>query len=186
MASTPSESTQCVASLLEFGTSCSAAERQQMMRDAERTKNQQHIDMQEAKFEAEATILESLLETARTADVQAGPLQAYYNDMEAQKKALQEENYALQQQIRAGRRRFLDSDPQEGVLGIRGLQTSDDQIMLTFWIAFTLAILVGIVLVILKYGEAMGLTTVNQKVGLGVVLFLLAYLITYYFIYNYA
>lgn len=182
----PAESPQCISSLLEFGTACTEGEKTNMRRDALRNANTDAIAAAKGKFEAEAEILRSLLETATTTDVQAAPLQAYYDDMLAQQKALEEENYDLQQQIRAGRRRFLDMGPQEGVLGIAGLQTSDDRIMLVFWLFFGFALIVGIVLLIAVYGEAIGLTSMNQKVGLGVIVFLVAYLVAYFFIYTYA
>lgn len=180
------ESPQCISSLLEFGTACKESEKTNIRRDVKRDENTAFIRAKQATFDAEAEILRSLLETATTTGIQSAPLQSYYEELLAQQKALEEENYTLQQQIRAGRRRFLDMSPQEGVLGIPGLQTSDDRIMLVFWLFFGFAVIVGIALYITLYGEAIGLIATNQKVALGVVLFLLAYLIAYYFIYTFA
>lgn len=186
MSASSSESTQCISSLLEFGTACTEAEKTNMRRDALRKTNTEYINAARSKFDAEAVILRSLLETVRTTNNQSAPLQAYYDELQAQQKALEEENYNLQQQIRAGRRRFLDMEPQEGVLSILGLRTSDDRIMLVFWLFYGFSILVGIVLGITMYGESFGLLSMNQKVGLGVALFLGAYFIAFFFIYNYA
>lgn len=180
------ESTQCISSLLEFGTACTESEKTNMRRDTTRKANQAAVDAAKAKFEAEAAILQSLLEAANTTDIQSAPLQAYYEDLLKQQRALEEENYTLQQQIRAGRRRFMDNEPQEGVLGIPGLQTTDDRIMLVFWVFFGFFLAVAIYMCLAIYGEAMGFTAINQKITAALVVFLIAYLIAYYFIYNFA
>lgn len=65
-------------------------------------------------------------------------------ELTAQKKALDTEKQNLEQSIRAHRRRFLDNDPQEGTPAILGLRTSDDKVLLFFWIALLIVVNLGI------------------------------------------
>jgi hypothetical protein len=96
------------------------------------------------------------------------------------------QRYTLQQSIRAGRRRFLDDDPQRKVANVLGLQTTDDKILLAYWICFLFGLTAVYTLVLVMYGDALNLQTGQQKVGVYFVLILLSAGISYYFIYKYA
>lgn len=117
----------------DYTTSCTNGETQIAAKVAEYAKTRD--DLQE-KFDAATTIADSYLATLRTIKDARAPFDAYAEDLAAQKKALEDENIELQQKIRAGRRRFMDDGPQEGVSSILGLQTTDDKVLLAFWICF--------------------------------------------------
>ena len=51
------------------------------------------------------------------------------------------------------RRRFLDSNPQEGVSGIGWLASVDEQILAVFWLSYLLFIISSIVMFMINYGE---------------------------------
>ena len=60
----------------------------------------------------------------------------YVNKLRQEYKTLEKETTELDQTERRYRRRFLDGEPQAGVpFHILGLQTSDDMVMLFFWIS---------------------------------------------------
>ena len=60
----------------------------------------------------------------------------YVNKLRNEQKTLEKATAELDHMERRYRRSFLDGDPQSGVpLHILGLQTSDDKIMLLFWIS---------------------------------------------------
>jgi len=60
----------------------------------------------------------------------------YVNSLRKEHKTLEKETGKLDHMERRYRRSFLDGDPQSGVpLHILGFQTSDDKIMLLFWIS---------------------------------------------------
>jgi hypothetical protein len=68
----------------------------------------------------------------------------YVNKLRQEYKTLEQETTELDQTERRYRRRFLDGEPQAGVpFHILGLQTSDDMVMLFFWISslFVLSVL---------------------------------------------
>lgn len=115
-----------------------------------------------------------------------GPIDIFMEDLKNEQIELEKEQYELQQKIRAGRRRFLDSDPQGGVQSILGLQTADDKILLAFWVCFILGIASVFLAFVLKYGENLEITNTLQKSTALVVLILVSIGIAHFFIRNYA
>ncbi len=115
-----------------------------------------------------------------------GPFDTYIKELETEQKSLETEYTKLQQKIRAGRRRFMDNDPQGGVKSVLGLQTADNKILLAFWICFTVAILAGEVLLMRKYGDVLQFLTLQQKVAVFIVVLALCMGIAHYFIRTYA
>ena len=97
-------------------------------------------------------------------------------ELTAQKKALDSEKRNLEQSIRAHRRRFLDNDPQEGTPTILGLRTSDDKVLLFFWIALLIVVNMGVFayFAILKQSHIP-----IVYVGATVVTFAIAYILLY-------
>lgn len=65
-------------------------------------------------------------------------LQSQLTSLQKQKKQTESELDNLKKDIRANQRRFLDNDPQQGTPSILGLRTSDDKVLLFFWIAVLL------------------------------------------------
>jgi hypothetical protein len=100
------------------------------------TANILEIETLQNKFDVEKLTFSSLLETLRLSQQIRSPADDYMTELESQKATLQEENYTLQQQIRAGRRRFMNNDPNGGVESIGALKTKDDRILLLFWIPY--------------------------------------------------
>lgn len=75
------------------------------------------------------TLLKKVKNTTNISDEYVAKLRKERNDLESETKE-------LEQVERRYRRNFLDNDPQGGVpLHILGLQTSDDRIMILFWIS---------------------------------------------------
>lgn len=140
----------------------------------------------QSSLEAQKAIFTNLLDATSISQNSQGPLDAYVDELEAEYKSLEDERYALQQSIRAGRRRFLDEDPQRKVANVLGLQTTDDKILLVYWICFLFGLSAIYSLVLVMYGDALNLQTGQQKVGVFFVLILLSAGISYYFIYKYA
>jgi hypothetical protein len=96
---------------------------------------------------------------------------------------LDQENYKIEQSIRAGRRRFMDAEPQDGVSSILGLQTKDDKILLLFWIAFVIGITATTVAILSIYGRTMSF---QQRLGSGFSMILVSIVIAYFSIVRFA
>lgn len=78
--------------------------------------------------------------------------QKYKKEME-RKHNLVANKYTLnKEKAFTNRRRFLDSDPQAGVVGFGWLQTVDDQILALFWITYVLFIGTGLLMLLLEFG----------------------------------
>jgi|LauGreDrversion4_2_1035121.scaffolds.fasta_scaffold340184_2 hypothetical protein len=140
----------------------------------------------QTKLDAQKAIFDNLVDATNISQNATGPIDAYVQELDSQFNTLKEENYTLQQGIRAGRRRFLDDDPQRKVANVLGLQTSDDKVLLAFWICFVVGLIAVYSVVLYMYGDALNLQTGQQKVGVFVVMILLSVGTAYYFIYKYA
>ncbi len=116
-----------------------------------------------ADFDKERIQFESYLDSVGVLQNARGPFDTYLADLKAQYAALEKENYDIQQRIRAGRRRFMDAEPQRGVKSILGLQTTDDKILLAFWICFAIAVLAIEFVILMKYGEELQILSNQQK-----------------------
>ena len=88
---------------------------------------------------------------------------------------LEKSAHDLEQDERKYRRKFLDGDPQSGVSGLPGVRTSDDKVILTFWICFGAAV-ISLSLIAFNHFE---IVEMKPKIfGIGTVVFV-AYLIAY-------
>jgi hypothetical protein len=139
-----------------------------------------------ARFEKQKAIFDSYIESVGVLQNAKGPIDTFMQDLESQQSALTAEQYALQQKIRAGRRRFLDAEPQAGTTSILGLQTTDDKILLAFWICFLTGISVATAIFLLKYGESMNLLTPQQKITVFLGFLLACGGLAFFFIRRYA
>jgi len=81
---------------------------------------------------------------------------------------------------RMQRRNFMDSDPQSGVFGFTGLHTSDDKLLLAFWITYGICILAFYGVVLHYFGESLG--NKSKKIQIGAILLGVAYGLAYYII----
>jgi len=106
-----------------------------------------------------------------------GPLAELEKETTQQKQELQESNRKLVQGQRQQRRNFLDSSPQEGVGGAPGVRTTDDKVMLAFWITYTVG-LIAAYMALLQLLEVQ--MTTQQKIGAGATGMAVAYGLAYY------
>ena len=146
--------------------------------------NNQYINKQRAEIQTHTSNFEKQATIARQLSVATEPLDSYLDSLTKELDTLRTENEGLERSERANRRRFLDNDPQSGVGGAPAVRTSDDKILLAFWICYGLAV-IAVFLVITKLFEAQ-IGGTGQKVGLGALVLLVAYGIAYYFIAYYA
>jgi hypothetical protein len=85
---------------------------------------------------------------AKALDAGMKPAKLYIKELEREKAKLESLDKKFEQYERKQRRDFLDNDPQGGVSGIPGFQTTDDKAMLAFYICFgvfTFLVITGIV-----------------------------------------
>jgi hypothetical protein len=138
------------------------------------------------RYTVQKATFDSYIESVDVLQNARGPFDTYMQDLNSQQSSLAAEQVEMEQRIRAGRRRFLDADPQSGVTSILGMETTDDKVLLVFWICFTLGIMSGALVFLRIYGDALQLLTVQQKVTvfLGVLLFSMG--VAFYFIRQYA
>lgn len=128
----------------------------------------QQTDALTSQYETQRGLFDTYISSAEVLQNARGPFDTYMRELTAEKADLEKRQIELQQQIRAGRRRFIDDSPQDGVTSVLGQRTTDDKVLLTFWICFTVAIVAGIIVFLLKYGQALNLLTVQQKVVVGI------------------
>lgn len=106
-----------------------------------------------------------------------GPIAELEKETTKQKEELQESNRKLVQGQRQQRRNFLDSSPQSGVGGAPGVRTTDDKVMLAFWITFTVGLITAYLAVLQLFEIQM---STQQKIVTGVGGMAVAFGITYY------
>lgn len=110
------------------------------------------------------------------------PIVTVGTELSGEAERLQSENQKYVRSQRKERRRFLDSDPLAGVGGPPGIHTSDDKVLLAFWITFGVALVFTIIYLLNIYGGAMDM---KQKITIGTSVILLLYGIVYYLITQY-
>ncbi len=107
-----------------------------------------------------------------------GPTSSYIAELTEKKEKYVKEIDSLERDIRANRRRFLDNNPQEGVSSILGLRTSDDKILLGFWLTLFPFLFLVIYTVHFVWGWEH-----NWRIYAAVIAFV--WVLTYYVIVNY-
>lgn len=111
-----------------------------------------------------------------------GPIVTVGSELSGEAERLQGENQKYVRSQRKERRRFLDSDPLAGVGGPPGIHTSDDKVLLAFWITLGLALVLTMIYLLNIYGGSMDM---KQKISIGASVVLLSYGIIYYLITQY-
>jgi hypothetical protein len=129
------------------------------------TANILEIETLKNKFDTEKLTFTSLLETLRLSQRIRSPADDYMTELETQKAALKEENYTLQQQIRAGRRRFMSNDPNGGVESIGALKTKDDRILFIFWIPYMCAAAIATFILMKRFESLLNLASWKAKMA---------------------
>ena len=103
-------------------------------------------------------------------------------DKEVELSKLTSKRENIEQYERRERRAFLDNSPQSGTGGAPGVRTTDDRVLLAFWITYGAAIIAGCILLLDLYGVKIGASDLKSKAGLTVVVTAVAYGLAYYFI----
>ena len=106
------------------------------------------------------------------------PIDSYKDELARNEKMLHNKYSKFEQQSRLQRRAFLDNDPQGGVAGITGLQTSDDKIIFAFYICYGIAIFTIVTVIVAMYKEKIGNT--QSQIQIIMVAMAIAYGIAYY------
>ena len=145
-----------------------------------------YVVQQQKDFENEEVVYSELSDALGLSTMTKKPLQEYAAELTAERDALLKENYELHKGIRAGRRRFLDADPQSGVTSVLGLRTTDDKIMLTFWICYIVFIVVACFFYMNLYAASFGLETFQQKIGITVIITAFMYGVAYFAVVRFA
>jgi hypothetical protein len=134
----------------------------------------------------EMDIFDKYMRMAKNAQMAQKPLEEYSQELQTELQQDQKELVKYERDVRAGRRRFLDNDPQERVSNVLGIYTTDDKILLAFWTVYLILIAVATFVLIAMYGEQMGLDSMGKKVGTYGFMILACYGIAYFFIYKFA
>jgi hypothetical protein len=106
------------------------------------------------------------------------PVQTYANKLKKESEKLDKAKTEYEQAERTQRRNFLDNGPQDGVSGILSVRTSDDKILLAFWITYGVAIMTVVAAVLQTYGSTD--LTLAQKFQIGGVVLTVSYGLAYY------
>jgi hypothetical protein len=97
----------------------------------------------------------------------------------AELAALTSKRENLEQYERRERRAFLDNSPQSGTGGAPGVRTTDDRVLLAFWITYGAAILTASIFALNLYGARIGATDTRSKAQLTALILLIAYAAAY-------
>ena len=110
-------------------------------------------------------------------------LKQYENELQIEKSTAQKDALKIEHDERKYRRDFLDNNPTDGVpWHIFGFQTSDDKVMLTFWITalISFSLLAHVALITLQPNATFKFRALSGTVGVLVALVASYLLITYY------
>lgn len=143
-----------------------------------RTAAETFVSKEQIEFTREKEAIENTLKAIDIAENAKKPLDRYKQTLVEKKTHYDKENKELEQKIRANRRRFLDNDPQAGVLSVFGQKTNDDKVMLGFWAALLLFVNT-MIFTILTYMEKQHIPAIYGGINAGVILLVL--LVLYYF-----
>jgi hypothetical protein len=166
--------------------SCSPEEKRARMREALTTEFTEFRNKRTDEFNKELEMFEKYIQMAKNAQMAQKPLEDYSQELQTELQQERTELVKYERDVRAGRRRFLDNDPQEQVSNVLGIYTTDDKILLGFWIVYLLLIAVATFVLIAMYGEKMGLDSMGKKAGMYGFMIATCYGIAYFFIYKFA
>lgn len=143
-------------------------------------KRQELVAYKDEKIKLNDELWNSLtqkLTQIRTLYESTKPVRKYQEKLKRESEALEKTKIDFEQAERTHRRNFLDNGPQDGVSGVLGVRTTDDKILLAFWIAYGVAILTAVAAVLQTYGAGLAMT---QKLQIGGVVLAACYGIAYY------
>jgi len=93
------------------------------------------------------------------------PLRQYEHALGSEVISMDAKKRKLESAERTSRRDFLDNDPQSGVDGFLGIRTSDDKILLIFWICYFIAIGLITAIILTLFETQIGLKKKLSIVG---------------------
>lgn len=157
--------------------SCDPVESQTRKTQIAIRENQNYVDQKRSELEKALTEFNTQRSIVRKLSEATEPLKQYVNVLESEVESMDTKKRKLENAERTSRRLFLDNDPQSGVNGFLGIRTSDDKIVLMFWICYFLAIVVVTAVLMNMFGTQ--ITMKNQLIiGTGIVF--LSWFIAYY------
>jgi len=157
---------------------CNPVEAQERKTKTAVDENTQYVAKQRSELEGNLLQFNKQITLANQVHVAMEPLDQYLESLKQELGNLRSENDGLERSERANRRRFMDNDPQSGVGGIPAIRTSDDKVLIAFWITYGIA-LIAVCIVLTKMFEAQ-IGGTSQKMGLGALVLFVAYGIAYY------
>jgi hypothetical protein len=114
-----------------------------------------------------------------------GIVEKYKKNIDQKQTLLSNEYMLNKEKAFTERRRFLDSQPQEGVEGVGWFSNVDEQILAVFWLAYILFLGTVLALLIMHYGVQYAGSLKNAIMG-GIVVFLIFIVIGHLMIRNIA
>jgi hypothetical protein len=112
------------------------------------------------------------------------PLQTYLKTLTDESEGLEAQLKKLEHDERKHRRSFLDGDPQSGVPGPLGLETTDDKIMLGFWLTYGIAVFMVSMVLCSMYADRIG--DLRQQLITSTIVTVIAFIVAYFPIAKYA
>lgn len=143
------------------------------------SENQAYVDQKRSEltqaikeFNAQKSIVRKIADAIE-------PLKQYADALGSEVETMNTKKKKLESAERTRRRDFLDSNPQDGVSGILGIRTSDDKILLLFWICYILAITVVTIILMTMFEAQIG-GDMKKKLSIGGTVLIVAWGIAYY------
>lgn len=165
---------------------CDPQQAQQRKVERALAENREFVRLKTEEMNSEITRQSEVQYVAQSLYDVSVPLKQYLTNLTDQKNSLNTKLSTIQQNIRKNRRRFLDNEPQSGVQTIFGLNTSDDKIMLGFWITYMTAIVAAAFVLTNVYSLEWGLDTTQKRSAIIFIIVGILYGIAYYAITKYA
>jgi hypothetical protein len=131
--------------------------------------NQAFVNAQQQRKNDAINAIKRTMELCDQLVSSSKPLIDYDQDLKDHIKQSTEHLSRGIQTERKYRRQFLDGDPQEST-GIAGIRTSDDRVMLAFWITYSFAI-IAVALVLINM---LGIQDLKQKIAVGALAYALS------------
>lgn len=156
---------------------CNPAETEQRRVQAKRAELSAYISEKWKLTQDLRNTLYQKLANIKTLYESTKPVRTYQEKLQKESDGLNKAKTEFEQAERTQRRNFLDNAPQDGVSGILGVRTTDDKILLAFWITYGVAIMTVVAAVLQTYGAALSLT---QKLQIGGVVLAACYGVAYY------
>jgi hypothetical protein len=162
--------------------SCDPTQAQQRKTKAILDENNKFIGDQLKRLKEATQAVQNSIQANKEIKEAVQPLLEIQGEINTKYSELEKKNEKLQQGQRQQRRNFMDSDPQGSLNGIPGLYTTDDRVMLAFWLTFLPSIILMYITIIILLNvqwDTQGKIT-NGIITLGTVTGLTYYLITQY------